>query len=78
MSRTFSFRVTSGMDSAVRVMTTLRRKQFEVKEFSMKELENHNSLLQVTVEDNCANTGFERAVLYMKKLEDVYDVKEVC
>ena len=75
MCRTLTFKVTSGMDSAVRVMTTLRRKQFDVKEFSMKDLDK----ISVTLEDMPMEyTSFEKAVLYMKKLEDVYDVREVC
>lgn len=78
MCRTVSFKVSSGMDSAVRVMTTLRRKQFDVREFSMKELEKNMSELQITLEDESGNPGFERAILQMRKLEDVYDIQEVC
>lgn len=78
MCRTLCFNVTSGMDSVVRVMATLRRKQFDIKEFSMKELGEHNSLLHVTLEDTSIHTGFDKAVLHMKKLADVYDIKEVC
>ncbi len=75
MCRTLTFKVTSGLDSALRVMTTLRRKQFDVKEFSMKDLDN----ISVTLEDTpSVYTSFNNAVLYMEKLEDVYDVQEVC
>ena len=75
MCRTLTFKVTSGLDSALRVMTTLRRKQFDVKEFSMKDLDN----MSVTLEDTpSVYTSFNNAVLYMEKLEDVYDVQEVC
>jgi len=75
MSRTVSFKVSSGMDSAVRVLTTLRRKQFDVKEFSMKEIDSNNSEFKVTLEDE--KLGLDRAILQMKKLVDVYDVVEV-
>lgn len=75
MSRTISFKVSKGMDSAVRVLTTLRRKQFEVKEFSMSLLDGNNSVFSITLEDEQRN-GFDRAVLQMKKLVDVYDVSE--
>lgn len=76
MCKTVSFKVSSGVDSAARVLTTLRRKQFDVKEFSMKEIDNNYSLLSVTLEDSgklCA----EDAALQMKKLVDVYDVEIV-
>jgi len=75
MSRTVSFKVSSGMDSAVRVLTTLRRKQFDVKEFSMKEIDSSNSEFKVTLEDE--KLGLDRAILQMRKLVDVYDVVEV-
>lgn len=76
MCRTVSFKVSSGMDSAVRVLTTLRRKQFDVREFTMKDLGDHNSELMVTLEDE-KRLGLDRAILQMKKLVDVYDVVEV-
>ncbi|MDD2496249.1 MAG: ACT domain-containing protein [Tissierellia bacterium] len=76
MSRTVSFKVSSGMDSAVRVLTTLRRKQFDVKEFSMKELDANNSEFHVTLDDG--KIGLEKAILQMQKLVDVYDVCEIC
>lgn len=76
MCRTVSFKVSSGMDSAVRVLTTLRRKQFEVKGFSMQEIDNNNSEFKVTLEEG-KNVGFDKAVLQMQKLVDVYDVMEV-
>ncbi len=75
MCRTISFKVSKGMDSAVRVLTTLRRKQFDVKEFSMSSLDEKNSVFRVTLEDEKMNS-FERAVLQMQKLVDVYDVSE--
>ena len=76
MCRTVSFKVSSGMDSAARVLTTLRRKNFLVKEFTMKEIDSSKTRLIVTLEDE-KNPGFDRAVLQMKKLVDVYDIKEI-
>lgn len=76
MCRTVSFKVSSGMDSAVRVLTTLRRKQFDVKEFSMIEIDSDKSEFKVTLMDE-KNLGLDRVILQMKKLVDVYDVVEV-
>jgi len=76
MCRTVSFKVSSGMDSAVRVLTTLRRKQFDVREFSMIEVNSNKSEFKVTLFDE-KNLGLDRAILQMKKLVDVYDVMEV-
>nr|WP_312576558.1 hypothetical protein [Sedimentibacter sp.] len=76
MCRTVSFKVSSGMDSAVRVLTTLRRKQFDVKEFSMVGIDSGKSEFKVTLLDE-KNLGLDRAILQMKKLIDVYDVMEV-
>ena len=75
MFRTLTFKVTSGMDSALRVMTTLRRKQFDIKDFSIKDFDK----ISITLKDLPTKyTNFENAILYMQKLEDVYDIKEVC
>ncbi|WP_326911154.1 ACT domain-containing protein [Sedimentibacter sp. MB31-C6] len=76
MCRTVSFKVSSGMDSAVRVLTTLRRKQFDVKEFSMVTIDSSNSEFKVTLEDENKN-GLDKAILQMNKLVDVYDIAEV-
>ncbi len=75
MCRTISFKVSSGMDSAVRVLTTLRRKQFDVKGFSMETIDANNSEFRVMLEDE-KKQGFDRAMLHMKKFVDVYDVCE--
>lgn len=75
MSRTISFKMSMGIDSAVRVLTTLRRKQFDVRYFSMASLDENNSEFKVTLEDK-KNENFDRAVLQMQKLVDVYDVAE--
>jgi hypothetical protein len=75
MYRKVSFKVSNGMDSAVRVLTTLRRKNFTVGEFCMKEVDGASQLV-LSVDDLC-NPGFEKALLYVKKLVDVYDVMEV-
>ncbi len=77
MCRTFSFKVKSGMDTAVRVMSTLRRKQFDVREFYMKE-NGLESVFNVTLEDSPKGVEFEKALLHMGKLADVYDIREVC
>lgn len=75
MCRTISFKVSMGMDSAVRVLTTLRRKQFDVVGFSMISLDEKNSEFKITLEDK-KQESFEKAVLHMRKLVDVYDVSE--
>ena len=73
--RKVSFNVANGLDSAVRVLTTLRRKNFTVKEFSMKEV-NGVSRLEVVVDDHL-NLGMDQAILYVKRLVDVSDIVEV-
>jgi len=75
MCRTISFKVSMGMDSAVRVLTTLRRKQFDVREFSMVSLDSSRSEFRITLEEK-KKESFERAMLQMQKLVDVYDVSE--
>jgi acetolactate synthase small subunit len=64
-----------GMDSAVRVLTTMRRKQFDVKGFSMVSLDDKDTEFKITLEDK-KQESFERAILQMRKLVDVYDVSE--
>jgi len=77
MCKKVSFKVSNGMDSTVRVLTTLRRKNFSVKEFSMEEMGHNSARLVLTVDDDHPVANFNRAVLQMKKLVDVYDVEEL-
>ncbi|HBH12326.1 MAG: hypothetical protein XD91_0942 [Clostridiales bacterium 38_11] len=75
MSRTVCFKVSSGMDSVIRVLATLRRKNFNVTKMSMREVDG---AVELTVSvDDLANTGFDRAVLHVKRLVDVFDIAEV-
>jgi acetolactate synthase small subunit len=73
--RRVSFNVANGLDSAVRVLTTLRRKNFIVKEFSMKEIDGL-SRLEIVVDDR-SKLGMDQAILYVKRLVDVSDIVEV-
>jgi|LGOV01.1.fsa_nt_gb hypothetical protein len=73
--RKVCFNVSNGLDSAVRVLMTLRRKNFIVKEFSMKEV-NGVSRLEFAVDDHL-NLGMDQAILYVKRLVDVSDIVEV-
>ena len=75
MNRTISFKMNKGMDSALRVLTTLRRKQFDVQGFSMVRTEGKDSEFKITLVDK-EQESFERAMLQMRKLVDVYDVSE--
>lgn len=75
MCKTVSFKVSSGVDSAARVLTTLRRKQFDIREFRMKLLDEKSSELKITLEDK-KDLNLNNAILQMKKLVDVYDVTE--
>lgn len=76
MCKKISFKVNNGMDSALRVLTTLRRKQFDVREFSMVQLDSNSSLFEVSIEDK-QKENVDRAILQVKKLVDVYDVFEL-
>jgi acetolactate synthase regulatory subunit len=63
------------MDSVIRVLATLRRKNFNVTEMSMREVDG---AVELTVSvDDLPNTGFDRAVLHVKRLVDVFDIAEV-
>lgn len=75
MSRKVSFKVSNGLDSAVRVLTTLRRKNFSVTEFSMKD-DNGSAKFEVSLDD-LKNSSFESAILYVKRMVDVSDVIEI-
>lgn len=77
MTKKVSFKVSNGMDSTVRVLTTLRRKNFAVTEFSMQEMDQNKARLVLTVDDSQPFADFNRAVLQMKKLVDVYDIEEL-
>ncbi|WP_313339172.1 ACT domain-containing protein [Sedimentibacter sp.] len=75
MNRTISFKMNRGIDSAVRVLTTLRRKQFDVQGFSMVSTDGKDSEFKITLADK-KQESFEKAMLQMCKFVDVYDVSE--
>ncbi len=74
MSRKYSFEVANGVDSAMRVIATLRRKQFLIKEFSMEALNENQTVLHITLENDAA--FLDKAVPHVEKLVDVSHMKE--
>lgn len=76
MSKTLSINTNNSTDTVIRIMNVLRRKGFCIKGIDMKESIEKYSNLFITID---AQNGFDvqQAVLHMKKLEDVYEVKVI-
>ena len=68
--------VEHGIDLLVRVTNTLRRKEFQIRELIMTEVEiNGYSDLRITIEE-VANLGIEQAMMQLRKIINVYEIKE--
>ena len=70
MKRNVYANLSQGMDSFLRVAMTLRRKELEVESMSMS---TESSGMQLTINDEI--TSLQDVINYMRKLQDVYDLK---
>ncbi|MBS4959483.1 MAG: hypothetical protein KHZ62_01505 [Clostridiales bacterium] len=76
MNRTMGMKI-NGLDSALRVLTTLRRKQFQIDGFSMKEVGENIAEMFVTIYDDKGGIMFQKALLQMEKIAEVTEIAEV-
>ncbi|MTI68562.1 MAG: hypothetical protein FH753_18430 [Firmicutes bacterium] len=77
MSKTLSLQLKNDMDSLMRVLSTLRRKKFNISNVNMeKTYDTDSSKLFITIEDQL-NLGINQAIKQMKKLVDVTEIKEL-
>ncbi|MTI71584.1 MAG: hypothetical protein FH751_15160 [Firmicutes bacterium] len=77
MSKTLSLQLQNDMDSLMRVLSTLRRKKFNISNVNMKKTsDTDSSKLFITIEDHLG-LGINQAVKQMKKLVDVTEIKEL-
>ena len=76
MYKTISAKVEHGIEALVRVTNTLRRKEFKITGLVMEECEiGGYSDLKITIEE-CSNLGIEQAMMQLKKIINVYEIKE--
>ena len=76
MYKTISAKVEHGIDALVRVTNTLRRKEFQIRGLKMTEGEiGGYSDLMITI-DEVANLGIEQAMMQLRKIINVYEIKE--
>lgn len=76
MYKTISAKVEHGIDALVRVTNTLRRKEFQIRGLVMTEVEvGGYSDLMITIEE-ATNLGIEQAMMQLRKIINVYEIKE--
>jgi acetolactate synthase-1/3 small subunit len=76
MYKTISAKVDQGIDALVRVTNTLRRKEFQIRGLMMSEGElGGYSDLMITIEEG-SNLGIEQAMMQLRKMINVYEIKE--
>jgi acetolactate synthase small subunit len=77
MYKIISAKVDNGIDALVRVTNTLRRKEFQIRGLTMTEVEvGGYSDLRITIEE-CSNLGIEQAMMQLRKMINVYEIKEL-
>lgn len=76
MNRTLKLTAKSNIDTAMRVMATIRRKQLDILEFN---LINHDEIsdIYISVVDDDVNLNFLKLTLLVEKLADVYNIEEM-
>jgi len=76
MERMLSVKVDSGMESLLRVVGVLRRKEFSITNLKMDLSDCGASSLLITINDG-ERHGFVQAVKHMEKLVDVSEIIEI-
>ncbi|BEP28275.1 ACT domain-containing protein [Helicovermis profundi] len=76
MSKRLYAKLSSGMDLTIRVLTTLRRKEFAISGIDMKNLEETGVELLITLTGNSSKNA-ENAMYQMEKIYGVSEVKLV-
>ncbi|AHM56230.1 hypothetical protein EAL2_c09310 [Peptoclostridium acidaminophilum DSM 3953] len=75
MERMLSLKVESGMETLLRVVGVLRRKEFDIKNLQMDFSQCGGSSLLITLNDS-EKQGLKQAIKQMEKLVDVYEITE--
>jgi acetolactate synthase small subunit len=74
--KTISARASNGIDAVVRVTNTLRRKEFQIRGLVMTEDQTDGySDLRITIKEE-GNLGIKQAMMQLKKIINVYEIKE--
>ena len=76
MDRMLSVKVESGMESLLRVVGVLRRKEFSIKNLQMDFSDCGASNLFITINDG-ERLGVNQAIKHMEKLVDVFEIEEL-
>ncbi|KDR96043.1 acetolactate synthase, small subunit [Peptoclostridium litorale DSM 5388] len=76
MDRMLSVKVESGMESLLRVVGVLRRKEFSIKNLQMDFSDCGTSSLFITINDG-ERLGVNQAIKHMEKLVDVFEIEEL-
>lgn len=75
MEKMLSLKVESGMETLLRVVGVLRRKEFDIKNLQMDFSQGGASSLLITLNEG-EKQGLKQAIKHMEKLVDVYEITE--
>lgn len=75
MSRIIYAKTESGVDGFMKVMTTLRKKTYDIQDATMMTVQNESDLRFVIQEK--PERSAETAVAFIKQMHDIYDVQLV-
>ncbi|MZQ75397.1 MAG: hypothetical protein GT589_04470 [Peptoclostridium sp.] len=75
MEKMLSLKVESGMETLLRVVGVLRRKEFDIKNLQMDFSQCGASSLLITLNEG-EKQGLKQAIKHMEKLVDVYEITE--
>ncbi|SKA87802.1 acetolactate synthase-1/3 small subunit [Caloramator quimbayensis] len=76
MSKTFYVSLIPSIDPFLRIVSALRKKGFDIESVNFKELDSQRGSLTITINENM-NLGLYEAMLQVKKVVGVYEIKEL-
>lgn len=75
MKKKLTAKMENGMDTTLKVISTLRRKEYDIEDFQMSCDEfDQNAFISITLRDD-AITSMERAMYQMEKIHGISDIQ---
>lgn len=75
MKKKLTAKMESGMDMTLKVLSTLRRKEYDIEDFQMTcDALDDNAFISITLRDD-AISSMERAMYQMEKIHGISDIQ---
>lgn len=77
MKRRLTANMESGIDMTLKVLSTLRRKEYDIEDFQMScDSKGENAVISITLKDDSEGV-IEKAIFQMEKIHGISDIQIV-